>query len=151
MSNNGRRTRSFTIKIKKIMLNSVTLIGHLGKDSTTKIIGDTTVSTFSIATNRSFKKNNEWVQATDWNKVEYWGLSEKVQALLSKGARVVVQGSLRTNSWEEEGKKRFATIVRGNFIRVLDKVTEQPIAETQVTPTQAEEVFKPASEDDLPF
>ena len=133
------------------MLNTVTLLGRLGKDVLVKTVGETTVSTLSIATNRSFKKDGQWQEATDWNRVEFWGLSEKVQALLLKGTRVVINGSLRTNTWEVEGKVNSSTLVRGNFVRILDKITNMPVAETQVTPTKEEEAFTAKDGEDLPF
>ena len=133
------------------MYNKVTLLGRLGKDVLVKSVGETTVSSVSIATNRSFKKDGQWQEVTDWNKAEFWGLSEKVQALLLKGARILIEGELRTNVWEVDGKKNYATIVRGNFVRVIDKITNLPVAETQIPPTTEEQVFNTKEGEDLPF
>ena len=55
------------------MLNTVNLVGRLGQDVTTKIIGETTLSTFSMATNRSYKKGGKWITEADWHKIQIWG------------------------------------------------------------------------------
>ena len=64
---------------------------------------------------------------------------------------MVINGSLRTNTWEVEGKVNSSTLVRGNFVRILDKITNMPVAETQVTPTKEEEAFTAKDGEDLPF
>ena len=90
---------------------STTLIGTLGKDPELRYTtGGTGVASFSMAVNRSYKKNDEWVQETSWFDVVCWGdLGEHCAESLVKGNRVIATGRLQQRSWEtREGEKRYA-------------------------------------------
>ena len=89
---------------------TTTLIGTLGKDPELRYTtGGTGVASFSMAVNRSYKKNDEWVQETSWFDVVCWGdLGEHVAESLVKGNRVIATGRLQQRSWEtREGEKRY--------------------------------------------
>ena len=90
--------------------NHVHLIGNLGGDPETKTVktakGDTTVATFRIATNETWKSNGQEQTRTDWHTVEVWGVQAKsVGEYLSKGREVTVVGKLRVDTWEKDGQK----------------------------------------------
>jgi single-strand DNA-binding protein len=52
-------------------LNKVTLIGRLGKDPEMRYIpSGKAITAFSLATDHSYKKGDEWVNETDWHNVE---------------------------------------------------------------------------------
>jgi single-strand DNA-binding protein len=95
-------------------INRVELLGHLGKDVEVKYTPTgIQVASFSIATSRSFKKQNstEWTEVTDWHKCILWRC-EKVAQFLLKGKQVFVAGRLQTRSYEDrEGTKRSVTEV----------------------------------------
>ena len=90
--------------------NTVTITGNLTRDPEVKITGaGTTLATFSIANNRSYKdKNDEWVEETSYFDVTCWGqLGEDVAEVLEKGIKVQVTGRLKQDTWETpEGDKR---------------------------------------------
>lgn len=99
-------------------MNRVILIGRLGKDAETKNVNETTVTRFSIATERRFKKGDEWVSETDWHNVTLWR-SGKLAEYLTKGTLVSVEGRLQTRSYEKDGEKRYSTEVVAESVGLL--------------------------------
>jgi single-strand DNA-binding protein len=57
------------------------------------------------------KETNEWEDAdTLWMTGTAFGrLAENIAESVTKGSRVVVQGRLKTDSWEKDGQKKSAT------------------------------------------
>lgn len=106
-------------------INKVILLGTLGKDpegrSTTT---GTYVTHFSVATNESFKnkKTDEWEQRTEWHNIVCFGKNaENAEQYLKKGSKVYIEGSIRTEKWQDkEGKDRYTTKVYANDIQYLD-------------------------------
>lgn len=99
-------------------MNRVILIGRLGKDAETKTVGEFTVTKFSIATERRFKRGEEWVSETDWHNVTLWR-SGKLAEYLTKGTLVSVEGRLQTRSYEKDGEKRYSTDVVAESVGLL--------------------------------
>lgn len=107
-------------------MNRVELIGRLGGDPDLRqIAGGTSVCRFSLATNRPGPNDEQGQRTseTDWTQIEAWEkLAETCGAYLSKGRRVLVMGSLRTDAWtdRDSGQARSRTIVRADEIIFLD-------------------------------
>lgn len=92
-------------------LNQVILLGHLGKDAEQRHTpAGVAVASFSLATTNRFKKGEEWIEETDWHNVVLWN-SENVSQYLLKGKPVLVQGRLKTRSYEKDGVKKYTTEV----------------------------------------
>ena len=94
-------------------INKVILIGNLGADPELKYTaGGTAVCKFRIATSETFKdRDGNQQERTEWHRITAWGkLAEICGQYLSKGRQVYVEGSLRTNMWEDQqGNKRYST------------------------------------------
>ena len=103
-------------------LNQVFLLGNLTRDPEVRQTPNgQSVCNFGIALNRSFKRGDTWEEATDFVNCVAWGpLGERVGQYLSKGRRVLVQGSLRSSSWEQDGQKRSKLEVWANDVTFLD-------------------------------
>ena len=91
---------------------SVTVVGNLTADPELRFTpsGNACVK-FTVALNRkTFNSDTKkWVDAgTDFHYVTAWRLlAENVAASLGKGDRVIVQGNLKSNTYEDkEGNKR---------------------------------------------
>ncbi len=102
------------------MLNSVTLIGHLGRDPAERF-GDRPL-TFSMATAESWKAKDsgERRQVTEWHNVVIFepGLIEVAEKYLHKGSKVYVEGRLATRAYEDgDGIRRTVTEVILKFPR----------------------------------
>ncbi|MBL1281329.1 MAG: single-stranded DNA-binding protein [Fluviicola sp.] len=106
--------------------NKVSLIGRLGaKPEVVKFEKGRSLAKLSIATNESYKnKEGEWVENTQWHKVQVWGKNaELVAKVLDTGVEVAIDGKLVNNSYQtKEGEKRFSTeIVMKDFLILSPK------------------------------
>lgn len=100
-------------------INQVILMGRLTRDpeQRTTTTGKT-IASFSIAVDRAGQDDSaDFFDITAWEK-----LGELVIQYLAKGRRVLVQGRLRQDSWEdkESGKKRSKIEVTATDVTFLD-------------------------------
>lgn len=82
------------------MYQSITVIGRLGRDPEMRHManGDP-VTSFSIASDRSFMKGNERVKETTWFRITIFGKqAEACNQYLSKGKMVLVEGRMGIDS-----------------------------------------------------
>ena len=104
-------------------VNQVILMGNLTRDPELRQTpSGQTVCNFGIALNRAYKgQSGDWQEATDFVNCVAWGpLAERLGQYVHKGSRVLVQGSLRSSSWEQEGQKRSKLEVWANDVTFLD-------------------------------
>ena len=106
-------------------VNRVTIIGHLGRDpeSHTFDSGDI-VANLAVATSETWKDKNtgEKKQATEWHRVNAHGkLAEICCQYLRKGSLVYIEGSLRTRKYQKDGVDHYATEIRADQMRMLDR------------------------------
>ena len=103
--------------------NSVKLVGNLGKDVEVKILeSGSKVAQTTIATNRSYtNEKGERIQDVQWHTLVAWNkTAELMERLLKKGTKVMVQGSLRNESYKgKDGETRYSTKVRINGFQKL--------------------------------
>lgn len=106
-------------------VNKVQLIGHLGRDPEARTFPDGgMVVNMAIATTESWKDKNtgEKKELTEWNRVVVNGkLAEICNQYLRKGSLVYVEGSLRTRKYQKDGADHYATEIRADQMRMLDK------------------------------
>jgi len=107
-------------------VNKVILVGRLGKDPEVKSTpSGTTVTKFSIATDEKFTdKSGEKQERTEWHNIVAWAkLGEICGQYLRKGKLVYIEGSLRTDSWEdkETKQKKYRTEVIAQTMQMLDR------------------------------
>lgn len=108
-------------------LNKVQLIGNLGRDPEMRYSTNGQAQTkVSVATSRSYKKNEEWVEETEWHNIVIWGeKGERFAEQLRKGSKVYLEGSLKTTNWDDkthEGVKHYKTeVVVDRFINLSGK------------------------------
>ncbi len=100
-------------------INQVILLGRLTRDPEQRSTSSgKTIATFSIAVDRATQDDTaDFFEITAWEK-----LAELVMQYLSKGRRVLVQGRLRQDSWDdkETGKKRSSVGVTATDVTFLD-------------------------------
>ncbi len=106
-------------------MNSVSLIGNLATDVELKNVGDDKkVASFLLAVDRPSQDGGaDFVRVSTWNRQ-----AETCAEFLAKGAKVAVDGRLRSRSWEEEGKRRSVVEVVANRVQFLDsrRAAESP-------------------------
>jgi single-strand DNA-binding protein len=105
-------------------VNKVILIGNLGKDPEVRYFpnGDA-VCNVTVATTESWndKQSGEKKEITEWHNVVFRRkLAEIAGQYLKKGAKVYVEGSLRTRKWEKDGIDRYTTEVIVQDMQMLD-------------------------------
>ena len=75
--------------------NNLTLIGFLGNDAEVRTNGDRSLTTFSIATQSSYKKDGKYINHTEWHRCIVFGKFSEFAATLKKGAHIQVEGEIR--------------------------------------------------------
>lgn len=131
-------------------INRVTLLGRLGRDPEIRQTNNgQPVASLSVATSESYKDSRgEWQKITDWHKVVAWG--DKLVsacAMMRKGSIVMVEGKLKTRSWEKDGKKQYVTEI--NAVTVAPVVNPKP-AEAGA-PIQSPVTVLTPDDDSIPF
>jgi len=144
-------------------LNKVILIGRLGQNPEVRYIPQTerAVANFTLATNEKFynPSTNESDIRAEWHKIVAWGkLAEFCEKFLVQGKQILVEGKLRTRSWQDkEGNKRYTTEVHAGNIVLLGKREDTASEQTYGGGREISDVpsEKPAPEiqidDDVPF
>ena len=105
-------------------VNKVILIGNLGDDPEVRYTsGGAAVANIRMATSESWKdkESGEKQERTEWHKVVFFGrLAEIVAEYLKKGSQVYVEGSLRTNKWQDKsGNDRYTTEIIASEMQML--------------------------------
>ena len=112
-------------------INRVILVGRLGQKPEMFRMPqqDRWKASFSLATNeRLFNPNTrESSDRTEWHNIVVFGkLAEFVEKYLAQGRQVLIEGKLRTRSWQDKdsGNKRYKTEVEAMNIVLLGKRDE---------------------------
>ena len=109
-------------------LNSVELIGYLGRDPEIIAFQQKEIVRFPLATHEVWRdsENNSLQTHTDWHRIVVMGKQAKaVHEHLKKGALVYVRGRLRTRRYHDhQDRPRFITEVVGLKFLFLSKPSE---------------------------
>jgi single-strand DNA-binding protein len=139
-------------------VNKVILIGNLGRDPELRYTqGGQAVANFSVATTEKFSGRDGTPQErTEWHRVVVWGKQgENCAQYLSKGRSVYVEGSLRTQEWEDrEGNKRRTTEVVAQRVQFLGGRREGaggPVGDSRPADAPDDPPSGPPPEEDVPF
>ena len=94
------------------MTTTTTIVGNLTLDPEIRYTRDGQATTsLGLAVNKRWKNRttDEWEESTSFFDVVCWReLAENVALSLTKGARVIVSGTLKQSSWEtESGETRY--------------------------------------------
>ena len=96
-----------------LTVNRATLVGHLGRDPEIRELkGGNKAATFSLATTEKWTdREGKPAESTDWHRVVVYGpIAEIVEAMLRKGAPVMVEGRIATRKYSDrEGTERSVT------------------------------------------
>lgn len=104
-------------------LNQVTLLGRLTRDPELRQTPNgASVASFSMALNRSYKDSaGEWQEQTDFIDCVAWGpLAERLEKMVKRGQRLLVNGRLSQRTWEQDGQKRSKVEVVINDMTLIE-------------------------------
>jgi len=122
--------------------NKVTLIGFLGSNPEARTNNpDVSVTTLSLATKSSYKKNGEYVSHTEWHRCVVFGKLSEFAKTLTKGAHVQVEGELRSREYasKKTNSKQRVWEIRVSSILKLDRAEKSaPEDQDHDDPTQEE-------------
>lgn len=153
------------------MLNRTILVGRMTKDPEMRVTpSGVTVTTFTLAVNRTFKNSNGETEADFINIVTFRKTAENVNVYCSKGSLVGVDGRIQSRSYDnQEGRRVYVTEVVADNVQFLETKGKNENAQQKV-PQQNNTVAAPPqpktnnnnpfanatgpidiSDDDLPF
>jgi len=114
-------------------LNKVFLMGNLTRDPELRYVpSGTAVANFTVAVNRPYKDSaGEKKEEVSFIRVVVWGkMAEVCGEYLQKGRPVLVEGRLKTRSWEgQDGQKRSVLEVVANSVQFLGSRAEKAPAQ----------------------
>jgi len=138
-----------------------TIIGNLGNDPETRHFdGGSQMTTMSIATTEHWndKQSGERKEMTEWHRIILNGkLSELANKYLKKGAKVLIEGKLRTRKYTAtDGVEKYVTEIIGREMKFLSPMSENNESavdqyQQKQTGHQHEQISDPKEHDDLPF
>jgi single-strand DNA-binding protein len=151
-------------------VNKVILIGSVGQDPKTKVFqGENQVTTFSLATNSSYKdKDGNKQTKVEWHTIELWnGKSKFASEFVKKGMLVYIEGYITYGKSEKDEKVSYWTKIKVDEIKLFPKGPGSSSANNAPTEsvsnsvaqaaqqanayTNGNEAFNSQDEEDLPF
>lgn len=122
-------------------LNSVNIMGNLTRDPELKYLpSGKSVCALSIANNRVYTSKGEKVTEVSYFDVDVWGpAGENCAKYLTKGSGIVVEGRLRQDRWEKDGKTQSRVRIMANSVHFLPKRDGSGGQSAQASTESAEE------------
>jgi single-strand DNA-binding protein len=102
--------------------NRVILVGNLTRDPELRYIpSGTAVCEVGLAVNDRRKgPNGDWIEEVTFVDVTLWSRTAEVASeYLTKGAPVLIEGRLKLDTWEKDGKKNSKLRVVGERMQML--------------------------------
>jgi single-strand DNA-binding protein len=125
-------------EITTMYSNKVTLIGFLGNDAEVRTNNDRSLTTLSLATKSSYKKDGKYIEHTEWHRCVVFGKLGEFAAKLEKGAHIQVEGELRSRKYESKKTNSEQTIweIRVNSILKLDRAAKAAAEDSEDAPEE---------------
>jgi single-strand DNA-binding protein len=113
-------------EITTMYLNRVTLIGFTGADAEVRTNNDRSLTTLSLATKSSYKKDGKYIEHTEWHRCVVFGKLGEFAAKLQKGAHIQVEGELRSRKYDSTKNNTEVTVweIRVNSILKLNRAAK---------------------------
>jgi single-strand DNA-binding protein len=102
--------------------NRVVLLGNVTRDPELRYVpSGMAVTDLGLAVNdRRKNANGEWVEETTFVDITLWGRTAEVACeYLSKGSPAFIEGRLKLDTWEKEGKKNSKLKVVGEKLQLI--------------------------------
>lgn len=102
-------------------VNKVMVMGNVTNDPDLRFTpSGSAVLNFSVATNRSYKKGEEWVDEVTFHNIVVWRSAETLAQRMRKGTRVFIEGRIQNRSWENaEGQKQYRSEIVADDVNLV--------------------------------
>ena len=146
--------------IKKNMdYNKAIVVGNLTRDpDMRKTTNGTSICNIAIASNRHYKDKDGNKQSTvEYHNIVIFGrMGENVAQYMKKGDEMLVEGYLKTSSWEKDGVKKYRTDIIAENVQFGSKRNKGDQNVPQGTSDEGSQPEPPVDEDeidisDIPF
>lgn len=118
-------------------INKVIMVGRLTQDPEKRIVGQYTVTKFNIAVGERKKDEVSFFNCQAWGS-----LADIVSQYASKGKQVGIEGRLKQERWEKDGKKESRVIINVENLQLLgSKDTPKSFDEMGTQVTDYDEAF----------
>ncbi len=91
-------------------VNKVILVGNVGRDPQCHFVDKVQVAEFSLATTERAYTSASGAQIperTEWHNIVLWGAqAEFAERYIRKGAKLFIEGKLRTRTWTDRNALR---------------------------------------------
>lgn len=138
-------------------INSVVMVGRLTADADLRYTNSGfPVLTFSIASNRSVKKDDQWTEKASFFNAKMFGKrAESISRHLVKGSRIAISGYLNQESWEIDGDKHYKIVIVVNDIQLIDNSSQNRTTKgkefSKAVKNASGATYPSDFEDDIPF
>lgn len=108
-------------------VNEVRLLGNITNEPELRFTpSGAGVLSFGLATNRRYKKGEEWVDDVTYHNIVIWGpRAQSLSQRVKKGTRLFLGGRLQTRSWDgQDGKKQYKTEVVADEVSLVSRYNE---------------------------
>jgi len=132
-------------------MNKIIFNGNLGKDAELTMAKNTgkAILKFSVAVAKGYKKED----GTNWfNCVMFGDRAEKLAQYLTKGTKVIIEGSVQLGNYEKDGVKHYTTDVFVNNVEMLGG-SKEPSDEQKSRGSEytSNPDVEPINDQDIPF
>ena len=144
-------------------MNVLFIAGTIGSDAELKFTqAGVAICRFSVATNYSYKKENETIEETEWHRCTLWAKrGEALHPHLTKGTKVTVNGRVKTTEYQgKDGQRKWSTEMIVNDVTLQGSSGKggqgggggQPQQQRTQRPQQPDPTpFGQGGDDDIPF
>lgn len=107
-------------------MNKVILLGNVGKDPQMRFVEKRPIASFPLATTEPARRapnGAEIPERTEWHNIVMTdSLAEFAEKYIRKGSKLLVEGKIRTRSWEDHNAiKRYITEIYVDTFELLPK------------------------------
>lgn len=142
-------------------MNKVILMGRLTRDPEVRYGNDNKpVARYSIAVDRRYKDQNGNYPTDFFNLVSFGNTASFVEKYLRKGTKIVIDGELRNNNYEKDGKTVYQDQIVANSVEFAESKNAQgqngdysnaPSNQPTGDAGDGFNAIEDATEDNLPF
>jgi len=133
--------------------NRVVLLGNLTRDVELKHLqSGTAVAELGLAINEKYKDaSGQWVESTVFVDISLWGRTAEIAGeYLAKGDPALIEGRLKFDQWEKDGKKQSKLRVTGEKLQLLSRNAPPEDGSQQETRQRPAPAAKPKQRQTVP-